>query len=158
MQHGCKDFVSAKTFELMTFFNDKVDVHHVFPQAWCRKRGLDWKVYDSIVNKTPLSKRSNILVSGDAPSIYLNRIEEKHGLTSAQLDDILRTHLIEPSHLRTDDFDGFIAARLDALSELISSALDKPVIKRHGADEMELDLDDEDEDMTAEADDDLATV
>ena len=85
MRHGCQDFISGKGFELMTFYNDKVDVHHVFPQKWCKEAGLNPKVFDAIVNKT-LSKKSNILISGDAPSVYLKRIETKHGLSPERLD------------------------------------------------------------------------
>ena len=65
-------------------------------------------VFNSIVNKTPLSKKSNIAIGGDAPSVYLKRIQEKQGLSAEKLDKILRTHLIEPSFLRNDDFDGFL--------------------------------------------------
>lgn len=145
MRHGCQDFISGKGFELMTFYNDQVDVHHVFPQAWCKKQKIDPKVYDSIVNKTPLSKRSNILVGGDAPSVYLKRIEAKHGLSSDRLDEILRTHLIEPEFLRADDFQGFFDARIKSLSALISSALNKPVVESHGSNEVEIEVEDEPE-------------
>lgn len=152
MRSGCQDFISGKGFELMTFYNDKVDVHHIFPQAWCKKAGISEKIFDSVVNKTPLSKKSNILVSGDAPSVYLARIENRHGLTSDRLDSILRTHLIEPSFLRADDFDGFFNARLKALSQLISRALDKAVVESHGNNEpiQEVSEDDSLDDFEAE--------
>lgn len=158
MRHGCQDFISGKGFELMTFYNDRVDVHHVFPQAWCRKQRIDPKVFDSIVNKTPLSKKSNILVSGDAPSVYLKRIETKHGLSSDRLDGILRTHLIEPRFLRADDFQGFCDARVKALSVLISDALGKAVVESHGTNETEIEVEDESETATADSDDDLVMV
>jgi hypothetical protein len=158
MRQGCQDFISGKGFELMTFYNDKVDVHHVFPQAWCRKQNVDPKVFDSIVNKTPLSKKSNILLSGDAPSVYLKRIEAKYGLSSERLDGIIRTHLIEPSFLRADDFRGFFDARLKALSGLISGALGKPVVESHGSNETEIEVADDPETATADSDDELAGV
>ena len=57
------------TVELMTFFQSKMDVHHIFPRDWCTKQGIEKKVFDSIVNKTPLSKKSNIAIGGVAPSL-----------------------------------------------------------------------------------------
>ncbi len=156
MRHGCQDFISGKGFELMSFYNDKVDVHHVFPQAWCKKAGISPKVFDAIVNKTPLSKKSNILISGDAPSVYLKRIETKHGLSSARLDEILRTHLIEPEFLRRDDFKGFCDARLKALSTLISGALGKAVVERHGTNEAEREVDEDPEAAAADTDEDVS--
>jgi hypothetical protein len=158
MRHGCQDFISGKGFELMTFYNDKVDVHHVFPQAWCKKAGISPKVFDAIVNKTPLSKKSNILIGGDAPSIYLKRIESKHGLSAGRLDDILRTHLIEPQFLRADDFKGFCDARVKALSTLISEALGKPVVETHGANEIEREVEEDADIAPNEVDEDVATV
>lgn len=158
MRHGCQDFISGKGFELMTFYNNKVDVHHVFPQAWCKKKDISPKDFDSIVNKTPLSKKSNILISGDAPSVYLKRIEAKHGLSSNRLDEILRTHLIEPEFLRNDDFHGFFDARLKALSTMISVALDKPVVKSHGSNEEEHEIEDDVEIVIDDTDDDAVSV
>ncbi len=148
MRRGCQDFISGKGFELMTFHKDRVDVHHIFPKAWCKKQGLDRKMFDSIVNKTPLSKRSNISISGDAPSVYLKRVESKFGLSADMLDNILRTHLIEPEYLRADDFDGFFKARLQALSGLISDALGKAVVESHGSNEVEIEVEDDETDDT----------
>lgn len=139
MRHGCQDFITARGVELMTFFNDSIDIHHIFPKKWCKEQDppIAPSVYNSIVNKTPLSKLSNIEIGGDAPSIYLKRIEEKQGMTPAALDEILRTHLIEPAHLRNDDFEAFFEARLQALVPIVSSAMDKPVIEDAGTNEPE---------------------
>jgi hypothetical protein len=137
MGYGCRDFITGKPADIMTFFNDQIDIHHVFPQAWCIKQGIDPGRFNSIVNKTPLSKYSNILVSGDAPSIYLKRIQDKEGIAAEKLDDILRTHLIEPHHLREDNFDAFFEARLNALAGFVAKAMDKPVVQDHGVNELE---------------------
>lgn len=157
MRKGCRDFISGKPFELMSFWKDKIDVHHIFPQKWCKRADISPRTFDSIVNKTPLSRSSNLAVSGDAPSLYLARIEKKHGLSPDQLDDILRTHLIEPGFLRADDFEGFFASRLKALADMISSVLDNPVVESHGHDEPETPIDDDD-DEDAEAADDPSPV
>ncbi|TWA62122.1 hypothetical protein FBZ82_11513 [Azospirillum brasilense] len=137
MRSGCRDFINGRPTDLMTFFNDKIDIHHIFPQAWCKKKGIPPNVFNSIVNKTPLSKASNIAIGGDAPSVYLRRIEQRQGLSPEALDDILRTHLIEPAHLRNDNFDAFFAARMDALAGVVVAALGKAVVDEHGADEAE---------------------
>ncbi|MEQ9453823.1 MAG: DUF262 domain-containing protein [Phycisphaeraceae bacterium] len=149
MTRGCQDFISGQGFELMTFHEAKVDIHHIFPQAWCKKQGIDRKRYDAIVNKAPLSAKSNRIIGGRAPSVYLKTIESAHGLTTDQLDAILRTHLIEPELLRNDDFEGFMASRTEALTGLIEQALGKPVVRSQGHDEPELDIDDDEDLMEA---------
>ena len=155
MRHGCADFITGKTISGMTFFHDKVDIHHVFPRAWCKKNNIPDDVFNSIVNKTPLSAASNRFISGDAPSSYLRRIEQRHNLPSEVLDGILRTHLIEPEHLRNDDFDAFFNARIEALADRVSDVMGKPVFKEHGTNEEERDIDDpegDEEDTEQEVD------
>lgn len=146
MKHGCRDFITGRGADIMTFFNDKIDIHHIFPRAWCLKNGIAPAVFNSIVNKAPLSKRSNIIIGGHAPSVYLQKIETAQGISSEQLDDILRSHLIEPSYLRSDDFDGFFRDRMAKLVALVSQAMDKPVVESGGANEPEIDVEDTDSD------------
>jgi hypothetical protein len=136
MRHGCCDFIHGKPTDIMTFFNQKIDIHHIFPQKWCGEHGIMPNVFNSIVNKTPLSKRSNIAIGGDAPSIYLKRIQDKQGLSQDKLDDILRTHLIEPKFLRSDDFQGFFEARIKVLAGLVGDAMGKLVVASEGGDEV----------------------
>ena len=141
MRQGCRDFITGRGVELMTFFNDKIDIHHVFPKKWCIAKGIKPAVFNSIVNKSPLFKPSNITISGNAPSVYLKKIEQDQGISASALDDILRSHLIDPQHLRNDDFDAFMAARTAALTELIAGAMGKPVVQIHGSNENEQGLD-----------------
>ena len=142
MRHGCRDFISGKPTDIMTFFNDRIDIHHVFPQKWCKNAGIPASAFNSVVNKTPLSKKSNIMISGDAPSVYLKRIQDKQGLSAEKLDDILRSHLIDPRHLRQDDFEGFFKARMDVLAGIVGEAMGKQVVAGDGANEPEQDIED----------------
>ncbi len=129
MRRGSRDFVTGRTTEIMTFFGDQVDVHHIFPKAWAKKRGIPPRVFNSIVNKTPLFGGTNRFVSGEAPSLYLKRIERDRGISAEALDAILRTHLIEPELLRADDFEGFMKARKAALAGVVSQAMGgKPLV------------------------------
>ena len=149
---GCRDFITDKTTGVMTIFEDRIDVHHIFPVAWCKKKRIPASVYNSIVNKTPLSAATNRFIGGDPPSKYLKRIEKKFGLSSEALDVILRTHLIEPDHIRNDDFEEFFNTRIEALSDIVSKAMGKPVVKEQGANEVERDVDEpEEDDEDAEA-------
>ncbi len=150
---GCQDFVTGRSVDIMTFFNDKIDIHHIFPKDWCKKQGILPAQYNSIVNKTPLSKNSNIAIGGRAPSEYLRAIEEKHEIPADKLDAILRTHLIDPEYLRDDDFEGFFNARIKALSGLIGEAMGKPVVEEAGSNEpeIEINLDIEEDEAAGEA-------
>ncbi|KAB7624149.1 hypothetical protein [Alkalilimnicola sp. S0819] len=57
------------------------------------------------------------------------------------LDEMLRGHLLEPEHLRNDDFEAFYRARMAALTGLVAEARGKPVVEVQGAEEAEVELD-----------------
>jgi len=131
MKQGAQDFRSGQKFDHTVFFGENVDIHHIFPQDWCKKKGIKPAIYDSIINKTPLSFRTNRTIGGVAPSEYLAKLEGGGAQTPAiepeRLDAYLRTHLINPEILRRDDFDAFMADRQRLLLGLIEGATGKPV-------------------------------
>lgn len=139
MKEGAQDFRSGQKFDHTVFFGENVDIHHIFPQDWCKKRGIQPTIYDSIINKTPLSFRTNRIIGGVAPSEYLAKLEKGDKQTPAieenRLDDYLRTHLIDPSILRSDDFEALMVDRQKRLLMLIEQATGKPAYTGDAAEE-----------------------
>jgi hypothetical protein len=129
MREGAEDFRSGQRFDHTVFFGENVDIHHIFPQDWCKKSGIKAKEYDSVINKTPLSFRTNRILGGMAPSEYLAKLETGDAKTPAvehaRLDDLLKSHLIDPALLRADDFEGFMVDRQRKLLALIEKATGK---------------------------------
>ena len=56
-------------------------------------------------------------------------LSAKAGVSDQTIDEIVRTHWINPAHLRSADFDSYFDERSDALLNLISEAMGKPVMK-----------------------------
>jgi hypothetical protein len=129
MDENTKDWLSGKGINMMTYFQESIDIHHIFPQHWCRNNGIAKSEYDTIVNKTPLSKGTNIFVGGEAPSKYLLRLEKRAKVSSEEIDNLLRTHVINPETMRADNFYGFIEDRKEAIFKLIEKAIGKPIIR-----------------------------
>jgi hypothetical protein len=129
MRDRAKDFRTGETIQLATYFDDAVDIHHIFPRGWFKDLGLSNPLMDSVVNKTPLSKRTNIQVGKKAPSIYLALIEDRDGIDAEALDAILMTHVIDPTILRHDDFERFYEARFEQLLQRIESAIGKQIAR-----------------------------
>lgn len=126
MLTGARDFRSGQAFNHAVYFGDAVDIHHVFPKAWCESHGIKRAVFDTVVNKTPLFYKSNRIIGGLAPSTYLGRILKEKAVTSVEEQDaILCSHGINPALLRADDFASFYAARREALLQLIEGAMGK---------------------------------
>lgn len=123
MREGGQDFLSGTPVDIQTYYNDNVDIHHVFPVEFCKNRNIDPELRDSIVNKTPLSSRTNKIIGGNAPSIYLASLENNFNLSPETLDQILASHLIDAQALRNDDFDTFFEKRKTALLQKIKEAM-----------------------------------
>src|SRR5690606_1933090 len=104
----------------------KIDIHHIFPRAWCDKRKIPGSVYNSIVNKTAISYKANRKIGGNAPSKYLEQLQDE-GVERKKLDEILTTHHIDPMLLRADDFEGFYGARKQALIAVVEKAMGKTI-------------------------------
>jgi hypothetical protein len=159
MKEGAQDFRSGQKFDHTVFFGENVDIHHVFPQDWCKKHGIKPSVFDSIINKTPLSYRTNRIIGGVAPSEYLAKLEKGNEATPSidrsKLDAYLASHLIDPSVLRADDFDAFMVERQKRLLTLIEQATGKAVYSGNVQEEGE---DVEGDEDTVEAELTIATA
>ncbi len=129
MREGAQDFRSGQKFDHTVFFGENVDIHHIFPQDWCKTKSIKSDIYDSIINKTPLSYRTNRIIGKDAPSEYLAKLQKGNETTPPiapeRLDAYLESHLINPSLLRSDNFDAFMADRQLKLLTLIEQATGK---------------------------------
>jgi hypothetical protein len=126
LQQGALDFCTGEAVTDVRYFNDRIDSHHIFPKAWCRRFLRSEQPWNCIVNKTLLSAKTNQEIGSHPPCLYLAKLEHK-GIPSERLDEILRSHLIEPETLRRDDFEAFFQARMQALLMLIGQAMGKPL-------------------------------
>jgi hypothetical protein len=133
LKHGCFDFLSGSPIEVKAYFDDRIDIHHIFPQAWCKKNGVPAKHCDSIINKTAIGAKPNRMIGGRAPSVYLKTLEKKAEISLAEIDKILESHRIAPEYLRADDFEGFFDERKEALIEIVEDAMRKPVTRDFAA-------------------------
>lgn len=125
MADGCRDWKYQQSFDQVQYANLAVDIHHVFPRAWCDAQGIDADLRESIVNKTPLAASTNRFIGGASPASYLLKIEKSAGVSSTELDDLLRTHAIEPSSLRDADFERFFLTRRAAMLGMVERATGK---------------------------------
>ncbi|MEM9928139.1 MAG: hypothetical protein AAF915_31225 [Cyanobacteria bacterium P01_D01_bin.50] len=73
-REGAVDWITGEEINDVVYFEEQIDSHHIFPIAWCRKQGIDPKIYNCLVNRTPLSAKSNKKIGSKAPSLYLKDI------------------------------------------------------------------------------------
>ncbi|HEX4077487.1 MAG TPA: DUF262 domain-containing protein [Rhizomicrobium sp.] len=130
LREGAKDFFWKANIRELDDESVALDIHHIFPQDWCRKQGIPRKRANSIINKTPISYKANRMIGGAAPSQYLQKIQRHRQvqLDDSRMDAVLASHLIPAGALRSDDFDAFYRARRAALLSLIEQIMGKQVL------------------------------
>ena len=126
LKSKAQDFISGKEMDFTAFLDENIDIHHVFPRHYCEGKKIDKRKWNSIVNKTPLSSGSNRIIGGNAPSIYLKKIEKDGRVTEEALDKFIATHALNAAHMRANNFEDFFIHRAKSLLTLISAAMGKP--------------------------------
>jgi hypothetical protein len=102
----------------------RIDDHHVFPRAYLRSVGKGEQV-DFVLNHCLIDRSTNIRISNQPPSAYLEGIRGELGPT---LDEVLRSQMLPAgpdSPLYTDDFDAFLELRRRTLQAALASATGK---------------------------------
>ncbi len=127
LRNNAQDFFWKSGVQELDNMGESLDIHHLFPKSWCIGRGIDRSIYDSVVNKTPISYKANRKIGGDAPSQYLKRIQsdEQVEISDNEMDVILESHLVDPGVFRSDNFAEFLHLRSTKLVELIYRAMGK---------------------------------
>lgn len=129
LKNFAKDFVSGDTINFLSYKTNNIDLYQIFPQTYCEKNNLNKRKWNSIINKTPLSYKTATKIGGNAPSKYLELLEQN--ISMGDLINCLHSHLIEPADLYNDDFNSFIANRAGFLLDAVENVTGKKISGRH---------------------------
>ena len=127
LKEGAIDWRTGEAADMNLYFDEAIDIHHIFPKTWCEKQKIKPSVCNSIVNKTPLTARTNRVIGGRAPSDYLERLANSAKVDGDTIKKHVSTHLADADLMAIDDFEGFFAARARALLDQIASATGKAI-------------------------------
>jgi hypothetical protein len=128
------DFISGKEMDFTVFFDENIDIHHIFPRAYCEAEKLDKTKWNSIVNKTPIASLTNRILGGHAPSVYMKSIEKTKRVSEYEANRNVSTHLVDIDDLKADRFDDYFVKRAKALLKLIGEAMGRPIVNLGGED------------------------
>lgn len=129
MGNDTRDWLHNQPFDKTHFLSLAVDIHHIFPKAWCIKNNIDPTLRECIVNKTPLARKTNQMLSGASPASYMQKLDRRVQIPAEEVDEIISAHCIDPAALRAGEFDTFFRNRREALLELIEGAMGKPAAR-----------------------------
>jgi hypothetical protein len=146
MAKGSKDWLFDQDITLANHHDLAVDIHHVFPKAWCESHHIDGLRRESIANKTAISAATNRAIGGRAPSRYVEQLITKANADRSAIAARITGHQIDFDALASDDFDAYFDARRAALLGLIGDAMGKAISDVPSAGEpspLDYDLDDD---------------
>ncbi|WP_018295728.1 GmrSD restriction endonuclease domain-containing protein [Corynebacterium lubricantis] len=129
MARGAKDLRTGDEFTAETYDELEPGYFHVFPLQYCEQIGVDDQLAHSVLNLTPMGKRTEIVVDGGEPKRYLRRIQAKSIMEDDEFDDVLSTHEMEPSYLFSSNWKAFFQDRWERFLGIVEYAMDKPVIR-----------------------------
>jgi hypothetical protein len=123
-----KDFVDPLNPLGLDNQNTQAEIHHVFPKAFLRRRGLEPRAAERAFNMTFLSGESNRLISDDPPSVYLNNLIDSWSTDVYpdvsreellnRLELVMATHFIDSAALAamwSDNYEDFLSARANTV-------------------------------------------
>lgn len=128
MKNDAADWRNAEPLTFATINDENIDIHHIFPVAWCRQANpeVPRHLYDSVINKTPIDALTNRIIGGQAPSRYLPRLRQD--IDEEKLNGILTSHWIASDLLEKDLFGDCFVERGQAMLDLINRTMGKPAV------------------------------
>lgn len=126
-RESCRDFMKGTTMDIVKSMDESLDIHHIFPEAYCNKQSYPKDKWNSIINKTPLLPESNRQIGGEAPSKYSQKIMKAAQIDEAQLRLRVESHLVNYDAFIRDDFDTYFIDRAKAIMKVIEGAMEKTI-------------------------------
>lgn len=114
--HGVRDFHTQSVITRKLMEEQGIDDHHIFPDAYLRKRGVALaRTRDCVLNRTLIDRSTNQTINDRPPSQYLEEIRRTPGFP---FESVLESHSLpafDGSPLIGDDFEAFLAWRQDRI-------------------------------------------
>lgn len=136
MQQSPLDFMSGNKMDIAHYLDENTDIHHIFPEAYCKGQKIPDKKWNSVVNKTLIYATTNRSIGGRAPSEYIKTMKNK-GLTDEVVVAAISSHEIDYELLSTDKFDEYFVNRAKKLLNRIEQATGKQITGRDSEETIE---------------------
>ena len=129
MARGARDWRTGKAFDEETVAELRPRFHTVFPPVYLQRMGVDVQASESVLNRTPMGRRTDVVIENNEPRRYLPRLQSKSLLDDAEFDAVIVGHEMCPQYLLASNWEAFEADRRSRFVGMIEYAMDKPVIR-----------------------------
>lgn len=129
MSRGARDWRTAEPFSADNFEALHPGFRPVFPRPFLDSIGADPLLAESVLNRTPMGRRTEVVIEGNEPKRYLRRLQSKSLLDDDEFDEMIGGHEMDPEKLLSSDWEGFVADRCERFLGMIEYAMDRPVVR-----------------------------
>ena len=128
MARGARDWRTGELFTEQSCVEMKTGFHTIFPGSWCEDNGVDRVLEESVLNLTPMARRTEVVRAGTSPARYLARLMGKSLMDQQEFNKVLASHLLDPELLQAGEPFKFFADRRERFVKMVEEAMGKPVI------------------------------
>lgn len=142
MARGARDWRTAEPFTADTVAELQPRFRQVFPRQFLAMTGAldaDPELADSVLNRTPMGRRTDVVIEHNEPKRYLPRLQSKSLLEDDEFDAVLAGHEMNPELLLASDWEGFVADRRERFVGMIEYAMDRQAVRDWDRSETECD-------------------
>jgi hypothetical protein len=126
MRNHARDFHSHNILSAEIVRQNEVDDHHIFPNRYLERRGVEPRLRDCVLNHTFIDRKTNIRISDRAPSDYMYEILTERG--EEKFNELLNSHILpveRDQFFFTNEYRKFLIWRQDKLWKEIQRATGK---------------------------------
>ena len=128
MARGARDWRTAEPFTAETVGQLQPRFRQVFSTEYLVVTGAlekDPELADSVLNRTPMGRRTDVVIERNEPKRYLPRLQSKSLLEDDEFDAMLEGHEMDPALVLASDWEGFVADRRERFVGMIEYAMDR---------------------------------
>lgn len=119
MGRGARDWRTGQTFDQESFEELGASFGRIFPRGW----DVDPVLAESVLNHTPMGRRTEVMLSEASPARYLGRVQNKSLMEDAEFDAMLASHLLDPELLHQARATEFLTDRRRRLLAMVEEAM-----------------------------------
>ncbi|GAA4800266.1 DUF262 domain-containing protein [Corynebacterium canis] len=125
MARGARDWRTGRLFDRQSFEELAVSFSRIFPQGW----DVDPLLANSVLNHTPMSRRTEVILSDASPARYLGRVQNKSLMEDAEFDALIASHLLDPELLHQARATEFLTDRRQRLLAMVEEAMGAEAVR-----------------------------
>lgn len=129
MSRGARDWRTGELFNEDTVFDLKPRFCRVFPNKYLAAHGVTGDVANSVLNRTPMGRRTELVVEDNEPKRYLPRLQSKSLLDDDEFDAVVEGHEIDADMLMRSDWQGFLDDRRERFIGMIEYAMGRGAVR-----------------------------